>query len=430
MKMGMEIGPRLDQRQKLENKLGLRQELVQKVQAGIELAFADTPDAPERQIGDVVKDLLMEINADSRKTILEIINSHPDLLSTVVENAKVLAVPSMPRIEHVLADYFYNQSRGEFQLEDEDTPKKLDRGVYDRAIRSLEQVQKDIEVLMEFIKKDGGNSRQIEEQRDLRRAIVVAESAREHFITPMSTVLVVILRLERSNPTPERHPDVRREARMGEVEPSVQEFLREKVITDLFLPQISERIVNRFAARCRKITRSTTAKDFELAFLNTVSEIALVSLGILGKELFEVKSVPEQSLVDAENELEKAGFSKNRIRQLFGNLERDGIFWHRWKTKTLKPSAETDEKIAKFRTEILRKSAADIIASINFKPMFETIKRTAVELRLNTADKDKEIEAETEFIEVVSDVLSDPGLFKVIQEKAKGEWYRELERLF
>lgn len=262
----------------------------------------------------------------------------------------------------------------------------------------------------------------LETYRQVNHALRVGEVIREHYVEAYRTPINLLF-----------------SAKDVYDQPIMTSFLRETVLVEQYLPEISDRVFRRIEDRCTKMRQTETAASFRNAMLNAISEVSLISLGIISPELFQLHSVKSaRGMMEetAEQDLQKKGFSKQDIDRAKAELKAQGVFFQRWKTRNVPSSGNTEHIISTFRTKILREDADALLDAIQYEHgYFDRLKYASMQCRIDgqmpTAKQREEGgEAFDTLSELLHDALMGDALHETIQRLSKEKWMDVLADLY
>lgn len=417
MKLSMGMGQGLEMRQSqkldLEQSLEQRQSLRLAFTQRLEELFHFGGDAPEKLIDDVLGRAFAGLPAPSRKIFQETLGAFPTIGQEMTKHANLLALTNANRLSEFAVTVFYTMQNGEFF---EDDAEKNDRRV------SLNDLVKTLHDPTWAVRERDQTKRLMATQANagsgladtfarLQKSIQLAE-----LLKPSIEQLVGFVRAVLAAKDPQT----------GE---TIQAYVREQAILEKFFPLASERVERRLVESLKRIGPRDSSERFEHATLNAVGESLLVGLGVISPELFELQHFSDDDREEAEMKFAELGFDVQALRRLFGEKKESGVFWHRWKTTTVKPGALTDVAIRDFITEHLRKDRDEILTACEYQEFFDRAQELAIERRSAHNIEDRDI-ALNSLQSHVAEMLGSEPLHECLKKLAAESWYRDLDKFF
>lgn len=421
--MGLELrlSQKLEQNISMQQRLEIRQQLAQRMGDDISSLRSDAGGDDEVFLDDILKELLENIqNAEVKEALLELFNDE-NLRRKLLERVELLAIPSDKRIGDFALDYFYESFDGAFMFEPQDKKGvqkignvyKIVRHHFDLAYKNPEKLDYEIDKLEEIVKRGresgviADTQRTIEEIRNMREAKLVMAAARESIDILKDAVKLSLLK----------------NGKNGE-QSILANFLRDTAILRRLDFVISERIQKRFISRFSKTLKGVPV-NYEDAFLNTVGEYSLASIGIIDPEVFRLQRAEIDPFLyrDVKATLDEMGLSYDELAKHY-NLKGSGtIFWNRWAIKGQKPSSITDDKIREFLTQTVRKDKEKILKGANYVDFFEEIKGVLK----RTSGKSEYANRENELRELLVNKFEDKNFRNILLDLIKNNWYSKLD---
>ena len=207
--------------------------------------------------------------------------------------------------------------------------------------------------------------------------------------------------------------------------PEVQDFLRETVVLEKLKHTLSERIQKRFASRFSKITKNENEVSLRNAFMNTISEYVLTSMGVIDPEIFALKKadIDEKGVDELRQEFASDGLNLDKILKHYSLSPAGTIFWNHWNTLEQIPGRITDDSIRLFITETVRADEKGLLEVLNFPVFFKEIKGIVGECGNKVEErKDLVINLRKELTDLFSKESVRESLVKMIKE----QWYPKL----
>ena len=187
----------------------------------------------------------------------------------------------------------------------------------------------------------------------------------------------------------------------------------------------SDRVLRRFTSSVirRKPTYIRKEGDYDLAFVNTIGEFILISMGVISEEIFTLRRY----------EITEKQRRKNEDLRLKGQMQKLGlktygtVFFNRFHTLNEKPSPETDQLVREFITQTVRSHQEEIITQSEFYEFLprcqdyytnleNSEKRKTEELREVFKSILLEIISKQEFQEYLADLISSQEFHNKIKE--------------
>ncbi|MEK7641742.1 MAG: hypothetical protein AAB365_01990 [Patescibacteria group bacterium] len=154
--------------------------------------------------------------------------------------------------------------------------------------------------------------------------------------------------------------------------PILRDFCLDSVVLKQLDFLLSERLYRRFVKRFQRARYQSSAADFEEAFMNTIGDYTLISMGIISPDVFEVQSgeLPSDLFETTDVELANTGFTMKSLAAYYGLRTEGTFFWNRYQTMNVRPCRVTDELIRRFITETVRVDRAVILAASRYAEEF------------------------------------------------------------
>lgn len=384
----------------------------------IETLRASSPDNPATLLAHVIQLLLIRaprVIADGRVVeALETFLTDEKMQASVLARPDALAYGSAQSIDDFAVRHLAERmtTDGKIALTipgDEEHHLGRDYettagAMYD-ALRSPEKVEQSTQELLDIAKQADaavgeGLFREVSEKRS---ALSIAEHLAPVRET-MSHMFTLALRI-----------------RDGREQPPLLAFLRDYVILQRMSLQMSQRLIERYAAnyRGRRRVRDTD----RLATLNTIGEFVLLSMGIITPEMFRLQSAEIDSDLESVA-AEVSGESVEDIRALLVkyNLQTSGgIFWNRWAVKGHKSTALTDELVRQFITETVRAASDELLLALEYDTVFVP----ALQEIMKTAISRDEVHAAIG--NALAEAFDTEAFQAVLLKHMRTDWYRALQ---
>lgn len=414
MRIGLELlaAPRLDQKLRIspEQRIALAHRLALQLGA----MFKEGPAAPEETIKIVLDRTVAAIPGEAGATMREILEALPGIEKNLASSARTLGLTNEKRLQDFALEKFYTDKKGIFFDDDHEAGKRTRLADVTKVYHQPEWAAAEIERVRALMGQDVGTSGAlVEEYSRLSKAVQVAEGLRES-VGQMVTILHLLL--------------AAKDPITGE---TVQALLREQAVIETYIPIASERIQKRLVTSLLTIRKSDNPERYENAMLNALGATILVGMGVLAPELFELASLSAERVRANEEQFKKIGFSPDALKRLFGESQKKGVYWNRWKTLKRRPGALTDEAVLSFITERVRRDRGQLLDAVEHEHFFAQAKAYALEVRaLKGAENENERAlAITDMENHVSEMLGSQSVHECLMKLAASSWYRELGML-
>lgn len=421
----MKLGMSLEQSQSMRQtqRPELKQELVQKMGYHIENVRDAGPDSPDSLLQGVIDGILGAIDDDNLREGLRTLFSDETFREKILNYAALLAAPTPERVRDVVLNYFYNIHRGEFAFEDAEeekheegrAPRVVSVQSYARFREAFispnvprEKIEESIKLWLPEQKASGGDPIGAKRVMDESAAALIAADFSRPHVDILIQALDTVLKKRESGA------------------PGLTDFLRDVAIMGKLDFVVSERIQRRFADRFSKAGWRTSPESMQNAFLNAVGEYALVSMGVVYPNLFQLnRGVRDTDAYEnAKDSFADAGLDLDEVLRQ-SNLQGQGTFFmHRWKTIERKPSHITDDLIREFITQTVRADSERILEAADYKTLFEKARSICAEGR--SGDKDKEDVMNDLCTELADTIASEP-FEEAIIDLIRNKWYAKLD---
>ena len=424
MGLSLELRPELKTEQTLraEQRLGLKAEL--KLGQSLSLNIGEMRGkiiAPDLEILQQVLDSNIdnipnqELNKGMKALFVD-----PLLRERLIKNKEDMAVPTERKIKRLVADYLYDTFSGEFGLGKEDASGnwveesvlKINKNAFSQTCfdqqKQKDELTKMIEIARSMQRKGEDTEGTFMAIKELEDAIRVHGMLKDQ-IELLKNSVSVALNLKNS-----------------EGQPEVRDFFRELIIMNKLNRSVSVRMLRRFAAKFSRINKLSKPEQFETAFVNTIGEYALVSMGIIAPEIFSLyKAELDREL--REDLRKDFGNQEANIEQILDHFQtekRGMLFWNRWKTLGVKPNIITDNLIRDFITATVRKDKDEILEIYDYPQIFEKAKQMVCEGGRNILERqDCKLGLEELLVDAVRDTDNGGKLLAL----AKNRWYEKLD---
>lgn len=389
--------------QNLVSKIELCQALKIQIQLSLNKTRAeagiDSADAYDQVVKAIVEDRCPE----NLKPTLQVILSDPLFKKCALGMKHALVQAREKDARSLSAEYLYASSDG--NIAEPGESYKLDKGIFLDALLERHKVDRQIRDYESF------RSAQPDSFTEQAAAMLAQYRSAKHFgemfDETFSAVALGVFAAMR--------------IKGDEGRSILSDFFLDVTVLDRFTLMLPERFVNRFVKRFsvvrdRDSFRTPWVQD---AFLNTVGEYTLLTLGIISQDMFTL----QRGRVDPEfiAEFKQDGFDMaSYLRRL--NLKSSGVFfWNRWHTMHRKPTRITDNLIRAFITRTVRKDSATILKAVEFEDLFAKLKAIAREPYV-----DAEVSQEA-CSEILIETITDDKFVDLLVSRLKRSWLKELE---
>ncbi len=414
MRLELREEQRLSQEELLDQRVEQRQALLQRLALSLREHFREGQDSP-REVFPAFLERVVAAAPEQRRTIYAAtLQQLPNFLERIVDRAADLAVPNARRLQIFSLRYYYDAQDGIFLEGDEEKERRASFVEVQKALVRPKEVQIDIDQHEEVLraKPDVVMTGFLQELQRLRRAQAIAEQLQE----PVNNLAT----FTRSFLT-ERDPQSLR---------TPLEFLRELSVLESFFPLLADRIQKRLLTNVHKLTSRSTPESFEHAFLNSVGEYVLVGMGVVAPELFSLQHLDAETVKDTRQRCIELGFAGEALDRLFGEVQSKGIYWHQWKTRTVRPGAFTDLRVRAFITETLRGQRAEILQAADYPAFFGEVHALALDRRERGVSKDEQAECDDDILRKIGELFDNTSFQEKLMQLSAKHWYPALDSFF
>ncbi|HEY4523556.1 MAG TPA: hypothetical protein VJK04_01630 [Candidatus Paceibacterota bacterium] len=395
-------------------RLELRQELAQQIGLSIESVRDQTDDAPLILFREVISKIIKSIEEPQIRDGMLALLSDSNLEKQFLAKSANLALPTKEKIQNFVLDYIFDSHLGHFRIErltsESEKPiieeVDISRGDFTMAFSKPERLRNDIEDLHNILQrkaKGGETSGEMRRIREAQHALNVAESLVAQIATLNHAITLALVKAGPDN------------------KPMLSSFLRDLEILQRLNPLLSERIQKRFVARFIAI-RGITAERFESAFLNTIGEYVLVSMGILSQDLFALQKGErnKEEYLKTKSVLKEAGIDADQLLKHYQLTGAGTFFWHRWHTIGQPLTPVTDDAVREFITQTVRADAEVVLEKLNYPLFFENAQTAA-------RDTQTKEEREDKLREVLAESFASQRFQSALIEFIRINWYKKLD---
>lgn len=412
--MRMEIRLKQEIRLTHAQRLELRQELAEQIGLSIENVRDQTDDAPLILLREVISKIIESIEEPRIREGMSALLSDPNLEKQFLAKSASLALPTKEKIRAFVAEYIFDSHRGHFLIErsapESEKPAKEEvdifLGDFVMALSKPERLKNEIEDLhniLELKTKSGEIGGEIRRIREAQNTLNVADSLATQVATLNHAITLALVKAGPDN------------------NPMLSGFLRDLEILHRLNPLLSERIQKRFVARFTA-TRGITAQRFESAFLNTIGEYVLVSMGVLSQDLFALQKGERnaEEYLKTKSVLKEAGIDADQLLKHYQLTGAGTFFWHRWHTIGQPLTPVTDDAIREFITQTVRADAEVVLAKLNYSLFFENAQTAA-------RDTQTKEEREDKLREVLAESFASQEFQSALIKLIRLNWYKKLD---
>lgn len=411
--MGLELRQELVPKQKMEldQRIAMKQKLTLSMTAQFEGVRDEVSGPPEELLEVVIKEILSQIENKDLKDGLGAFLSDESLKMAMINNVGEIALCDKKRIYDFIIRYFYDKFGGNFSIQDRETRKEelvsVEKGNFREAFVNKNKLAKDRDDIYELVKTtansgQGSSDSMMERARDMGNALRVAEVSEDQVKTLQQGLTYALL-----------SPD-------SEGRPMLADFLREYLVLKHLNIDLSERLQKRFVDRFSKVGQKSKPEQFELAFLNTIGEATLISMGILSPEIFALQKaeLDREVYKEMKEDLAKNDVDFDKLLKDYSLKGYGTIFWNRWKMVGQKLSPVTDDKIREFLTSTVRQDAGRVKKIFNYEDFFELIKGINSEGGRDREDRENgKVELREALVELFENTDKKEEWIKLIKEQ-------------
>lgn len=233
------------------------------------------------------------------------------------------------------------------------------------AINSPDKLRKNIEELMNLMRNAGAGVGATQEVSERQDALAIAEKIR-----PDLDYFVQVIGMALSVPS-------------AEGEPMLRNFYRDLAILRRLLFVESSRLQKKFATDFKSVNARTKPADKELALLNLIGQYTLVSIGAVVPDVFirQKASVDEVAVSYVREPAWDEGGDLDQTLKKYKLNNTGEFFWHRYGSKEVKPSRQTDNALREFITETVRGQRERLLAAIDYPTLFADVQKANAEAK-------------------------------------------------
>ncbi len=378
MGMEMRLVPALQQKldTKLEQKLSRELRLEQKMKLALGMSALrydeEIGGAPEQTIEEVIDYLLEQIPNPDHVEPVKMLLSDPVLRRELIVSATSLANPTKKGVEAFTRSYLFTAHHGTFRIENPEGDSQKDarivtvpKFIFDSVFVDEAAARREVEVLLGQLRdRKNVDTRGTQQQLDEFQEALFLKPYLDEAMMTISTGLQYAL-------------TVKDKAGMA----PLAEFLQEYALLGIWDPLVSERLQKRFLASFIRVKEGTAPEQLHNAFLNSVSEYVLMSVGVIDPEIFTLKrtSISDEQANEVRSDCRKHGIDIDALTKKYTLQGRGTIFWNRWHTLHTPPGNITDEKIREFITKTVRRDKEAILDAASYDHFFREIQSASEE---------------------------------------------------
>jgi len=410
--------PQLTIEQKIESRLELRHELAMRLKIEIESTRGRVVGDPQAILDNVIQYALDQLQDDNIKVAITSLLEDNELRYAMLGRTYDLANPNEKKIEDLIISYLYDKHRGQFSFEPEDkkdenyTPDFLEvsKGYFSSAFterKKQEEYGQDLKLSIKTLADQGKDTTGAQQDfRDVHNSLLVAAAMQEtKSILEKGFTFAMFIRDSAKNPV-------------------LRNFMRELFLLEKFDMAVSERMEKRFATSFMG-SRNRSKEAMKNAFINTIGEYVLISMGIVSPEVFTLQGFDQDRFEyeSLKESLAESGLNLDQISAQY-NLNKEGsVSWNRWKTIGMKPTIITDERVREFITKTVRADSEAIISGLDYDSLYGR----AREISSCAKTKEEKEDANTELRELLVDTLSRESNVDLLIDLMKNHWYEKMD---
>ncbi len=421
--MKLSLSPRLKAEtslkteQKLDHSLSidLKQQIANLLSLELGGFQSDLVGNPTDILTELIRTVIAKAPNEKMRTALAEIFSDKLLTEAVLAQYENLVFPNPEIISGVVVDYLFRVHEGRFSYEgrQEDSLElstgnvELDRDAWIRATKDPGALEKERDIIIQVMNRPNNPNQDIEGAKmridQINDALAIASLSREH-IEALTHGLTYLF-----------------EQRDEKGEKTVPTFIKEYSILNKMNQDVADRILKRFAANFLG-SRQRTPEQMQNAFLNTISEFSLVSMGIISREIFVTEGADLDPKIYnfMKKQAEEVGVNLDLLMDRYGLKKTGRIIWNRWATLKTAPSIEMDNTIREFTTVTLRRSSREILNAANYEDFFGELKEGLKKEVGQKASKSSFV------MGMLTDKLSDPEFKNFLLSKIRDQWMQQV----
>ena len=151
----------------------------------------------------------------------------------------------------------------------------------------------------------------------------------------------------------------------------LKDFMLDASVLDSLDLVLSERLQRRFVKRFGRV-RHNGPDVYEEAFMNTVAEYVLMSMGIISPDIFVLQKgeMSKELFATVSKDMEGTGLSMVGLLKHYDLSPENSFFWNRYKVLGHRPCRITDELIKRFILETVRADRLELLRISEYREDF------------------------------------------------------------
>jgi len=419
LEMRPSLSLRAEQRQNLKLEQAAKIEMVQRLNLEIKNVRGEIHESPEDMVGDVMRKVIGGAPEPINQAAEQLFGSG-DQQHILLNDVTRLVQPTDSNLSAFAIDYLYKTQRDNnncFTITDAENKNPPERteisfDYFNRAMRKDKMFDDEYSILEQQVKAVGATSdvtATLAAMREMRNAKFVAQQLSE----AGSNIAGLMRYLLNEN---------------VDGEPLLSNFLTDAYLLGKLDFLASERLLKRFSRHFadKPPKEIRDVREYDLTFLNSTGEFVLISMGIISPSIFTLQKAQVDDL--SVNEIcEEAKADRIDLRGILaknGFSTRGTIFWNRYHTPDMKPTAITDEKIREFITRTVRKDADALLEAAGYRNFVSNLSDEYA--NFTTADRKDREAVKDFFFQNCADLFHNPDFLHKIAELIKTKWRNEL----
>lgn len=412
----------LTQEDRLELRQGLTLALLQRISA----MQAEVVGPPSDLLANVVGRVISSLEDPNLREALKAVFSDPQFLDRIMMDAPVLMKPTKKAVHECVARHFFDAHQGAFSVvepeekeqethsEQKTSVVKFPYETFSRALSSPDELKMELATLNQEVRSNSGEGLMMR-RREIKDALITAEMAKES-LDLLERALALLLTTKESG-APEG------------AEPLLREFLTEYVVLRKLAFTISDRMQKRFASSFNRARRGESGR-LEEAFLNTIGEYVLISMGIIDPDIFSLRKqvIEKEEADELRKTFKEVGISYDDLCKKYALKGEGKIFWNRWATLQVPATLDTDDRIRDFITKSVRDERGAILAAARYPEMFEEVLEAKEEHQGRS--KEDVMELQDALRAIIAKTLEEEDVKETLKGLIKKRWYPELQTFF
>lgn len=383
----------------------LRQDLIQRLSLKAETIFEESSgDSADELLAEIILYILARTPEPIKGKIIDQATDKTYQVS-MLKNGSALCIPTEPRINEFVRDYFYQIHGGSFRYESDDNTIErvtIPLGIYHDSFTKVDALRTELETLEAEINSGSqkDNKGTFLRRGDLLNTLLVKELV-QPLLPPIFTLSKYLCTFKINDSC------------------LLAEFFRDRELIQRLNPVLTERVIKRFLHRF-KHSRRMSNNYKRTSLLNSVTEYVLVCMGVIDGEIFRLKraEISQKQYQAKKNAFSKADLDLDQLLKHYNLTGVGPIFWNRWSVIGMKRSFTTDEMVRNFMTITVRKQSKELFEILNAEWFFSQIE--------DLYGPDAEFEKESLFVEL----LSSEEVHQKLLELCKTNWYPALDQFY